>query len=279
MLQKLRTGFKVLSLLGLIAACVLFIGWGISAREDWMANDLMEVAENKWQHEDYLGAIRNFEQVVEQYPENRVLSEAHYGIGIVSFLYMNDAKAAEIAFKKVVQLEKSIAGLVERGLEARRHLAEIYEKKLDQLSDAIVIYEGIIEVSPDQEEVLSSRYKVGELYAALGDLAQARIEWDLLVKRDPASHWAAEALYRKGGSYFGVGACKEAISVYRVLYTDYPNDEKSPYAKLNAADCLQMENQPKAAYALYKELETNHPNKVLIARKIAALEPLTQTTN
>jgi len=269
----------VVSWLGFLAACALFIVWGVSAREDWLASDLMQAAENKWRHEDYLGAIRSFELVVENYPENKVLSEAQYGIGVVSFLYMDDAKAAEIAFKKVVQLEKSLTGLVERGLEARRHLAEIYEKKLDRLSDAIVIYEGIIEVSPDREEVLSSRYKVGELYAALGDLSQARIEWDLLVKRDPKSHWAAEALYRKAGSYFGVGACKEAILVYKVIYTDYPNDEKSLYAKLNAADCLQMENQPKAAYALYKELETNHPNKALIARKMAALEPLTQTTN
>lgn len=279
MLKKLRIVLKVLSVLCLIVLCGFFIRWGISAREDWLAKDLMQAADSKWQREDYLGAIRSFEQLVENYPENKMLSEAQYGIGVVSFLYMDDVKAAETAFKKVVQLEKSITGLVERGLEARRHLAEIYEKKLDQLSDAIVIYEGIIEVSPDQEEVLASRYKVGELYAALGDLAQARIEWDLLVKKDPESHWAAEALYRKAGSYFGVGDCKAAISVYEVLYTDYPNDEKSHYAKLNAADCLQIENQPKAAYALYKELEANHPNKDLIARKMAALEPQTQTKN
>ncbi len=278
MLRKRLIVSKVASWLGLIAACALLIGWGISAREDWMANDLMQAAENKWQHEDYLGAIHDYEQLVALYPENKVISEAHYGIGLVSFLYMDDAKAAEIAFKKVVQLESSTAD-PERGLEARRHLAEIYEKKLDRLTDAIVIYEGIIEVSPDHDEVLASRYKVGELYAAMGDLAQARIEWDLLVKRDPASRWAAAALYRKGGSYFGVGACKEAISVYKILYTDYASDEKSPYAKLNAADCLAMENQPKAAYALYKELETDYPNKALIARKMASLEPLTQTTN
>ncbi len=276
MLQKLRIAFKVFTWLGLVIAVGLLIVWGLDARKDWQANDLLQAAENKWQHEDYLGAIRQYEQLVDLYPEHQLISEAHYGIGVVSFLYMDDAKSAELAFKKVVHLERSTPD-VARGLEARRQLAEIYEKKLDRLNDAIVIYEGIIEVSPDQEEVLASRYKVGELYAAMGNLAQARIEWDLLVERNPKSHWAAAALYRKGGSYFGIGACKEAISIYKILYTNYANDKKSPYAKLNAADCLAMENQKKAAYALYKELETSYPNKALIARKMASLGPLPKT--
>ncbi|MFQ5596496.1 MAG: tol-pal system YbgF family protein [Nitrospiria bacterium] len=270
--RKLRFGMKIAAWGSMaLAACLLTI-WFVWSGDRWMSKQLFHQAEEKWQNEDYLGAVHDYERFVDAYPTSALVPEAHYWRGVALLLYLNDSEDAARAFQKAIRRDHaSHAGSF--GLKSRRYLAEIYEGALENPTEAIAVYEGIVEVSPDREEVFRSRYKIGELYYEIGDLPQARIEWDMLVKKDPQSHWAPAALYRMGGTHFVVGNCKEAVSVYKQLYTKYPEDKMSRFAKFRTANCLEMEKQHAAAYALYKELEKVYPDRALINRKIAFLKP------
>lgn len=255
----------------MLGACILTI-WIVWSREEWMSESMLQLAEKKWQSEDYLGAVHEYERLVQSYPKSPLVPEAYYWKGVALSIYLDNPKDAANTLQKVTQLTiPSDEGSYK--LKAHRSLAEIYEKKLKRTNDAIAVYEGIIELSSDPEEALRSRYKIGELYYAMGDLVQARVEWDLLSMKDPRSHWAPAALYRKGGTYFVTGDCKKAVEVYKVLYTDYPEDKMSHFAKFRAANCLEMEKQAAEAYDLYKELKGNYPDQALITRKMKTLEP------
>ncbi len=268
--HRLSRGLKVLTWVALAAAVVLLVIWGTWSREEWMSNRLMAVAEAKWQQDDYIGAIRDYENVIHTYPTSGVVPEAYYWKGVGLFLYLDDPETAVTALQKVVQLE-SDRRVSEHDISAQQYLAEIYEKALNQPTKAIAAYEEILYKSHDENQILESRYKIGELYYAMGEMAQARVEWDLLVEKAPKSHWAPAALYRKGGTYFVTGACEEALSVYQSLYTNYPEDENSPYAKFRAANCLEIQNQQTEALELYRSLMDDYPDPVFIKQKITTL--------
>ena len=95
-----------------------------------MSRELMSVAEIKWQQNDYLGAVRDYEKLIESYPKSSVVPEAYYWKGIAFSLYFDDPELAVTALKKVIHLEKT-RGVSVYNLEAGERLAEIYDKKLD----------------------------------------------------------------------------------------------------------------------------------------------------
>jgi len=247
--------------------------WLVTSRSEWVSGRLLASASEKWQQEDYLGAIHDYEQIIEKYPESGGLSEAYYSKGEIYFLSLDKPKEAAASLEAFLARHPEQAG-ADKLLRARRHLAEIYEKKLDRPIEAIAVYEALIEAIDGQEERDRYRYHIGEIYAEMGDMAQARVEWDLLVEGNPESRLAPAALYRKGGSYFVSERCQEALRVYKKLYERYPDHEMSRYGKFRAANCLEMNKQPEQALQLYQELEGLYPDADLIARKQASLKRL-----
>ena len=276
-LQKIwrcfRFAIKILFWTGTGGSICALLFWVIVSRGEWISSRLFSAAEEKWRQEDYLGAIHDYERIIERHPKSDSVSEAYYSKGVISFLYLDDPKTAAASFEKFLA-KASHKTNTEHLLFSRKYLAEIYEKKLKRPIEAIAVYEAMIAASSDQEEIAQNRYHIGELYYAMGGMAQARVEWDLLVQNNPESRLVPAALYRKGGTYFVTKNCKEAVAVYKKLYEAYPDDEMGRFGKFRAANCLEMNRQPKEALLLYQALEGHYPDPDLISRKMASLEQL-----
>lgn len=249
--------------------------WWFGSAADRSSRQYLESAELRWEKEDYLGAIRDYEKIVEEFPRSQVVSEANYWRGVAYFLYLDNNQKAITSFNESIRGAVSSSDKA-HALEAYLYIAEIYDKKLNQPKKAIAVYEKVMEITLDPNQVLEVQYKVGALYFDLGDLEQARVEWDILVRTDPRSKWAPAALYRGGGTYFILGKCDEAIKIYKTLYTEYPEHEMSPFAKFRAANCFEENKSHTEALQLYLELEGVYPNKELLTGKINKLKSLTQ---
>lgn len=267
--MNLRSGVFPWALFWL-GALLLTLWWFWSDAER-TSRRYLESAELLWEKEDYLGAIRDYERIIEEYPQTPLVPEANYWRGVAYFLYLDNPQKAIASFNESIRAAVSPSDKA-HALEARLYIAEIYEKKLNQLKKAIAVYEKVMEISPDPDQVLEVQYKVGALYFDLGDLEQARVEWDLLARKDPKNRWAPVALYREGGTYFIAGMCEEAIEIYQTLYTDYPEHEMSPFAKFRTANCLEENKSRAEALQLYQELEGVYPNKEVLTGKINKLK-------
>lgn len=255
---------------GALAALFLTV-WSVWSSAERVPKRYLESAEQKWRADDYLGAVREYEKISEEYPRSKFIPEALFWSGVLYHLYLNDSQKAVDAFQKTIRLTASTPKNT-HALSARRYLAEVYEKKYGKLREAISEHEKVMELSDDSDQILESQYKIGELYFAQGNVEQARTEWDLLIKRDPKSRWAPAALYRQGSSYFIEGKCKEAIGFYRRLMADYSDSDMNPFAKFRTANCLEEGNQAEEALQLYRQLEGRYPNKELLEAKIQKIE-------
>lgn len=250
-------------------ATLLLTVWGVLWRAERAPQRYFELAEQKWRADDFLGAVRDYEKITEEYPRSKTVPEAYFWSGVIYFLYLGETQKAIDAFQKVIQRALSPS---EQVLSARRYLAEIYEKKLNRPKDAIAEYEKVIAESPESEQAIESQYKVAEIYFALGELEEARAAWDRLIRKNPKSKWAPASLYRKGSTYFSSGNCREAVEVYRQVLGDYPESEMAQYAKFRTANCLEEAHRPEEALELYKELDGQYPNQELLTQKIRQLE-------
>lgn|GEM_PF-996411 len=260
------------SLWGAAVLAALFITvWSVWSNAERLPKQYLESAEQKWRSDDYLGAVREYEKIAEEFPRSKFVPEATFWSGVLYYLYLNDPQKAVDAFDKTIRLTASTPKNT-HALSARRYLAEVFEKKYGKLREAISELEKVMELSDDADQILESQYKIGELYLAQGNIEQARTEWDLLIKRDPKSRWAAPALYRQGSSYFIEGKCKEAVGYYQRLIADYPDSDMKPFATFRTANCFEEGNQIEEALKVYRSLEGRYPNKELLEAKIKQLE-------
>jgi len=262
---------KALSWGAVVLVALILTVWSVWSSAERVPKRYLEAAEQKWRTDDYLGAVREYEKISEEYPRSKFIPEAVFWSGVLYYLYLDDPQKAVDAFQKTIRLTAATPKN-SHALSARRYLAEVYEKKYGKLREAISEFEKVMELSDDPDQVLESQYKIGELYLAQGNIEQARTEWDLLIKRDPKSRWAPAALYRQGSSYFIEGKCKEAVGFYQRLIADYSDSDMSPFAKFRTANCLEEGNQIEAALQLYRQLEGRYPNKELLEAKIKQLE-------
>jgi TolA-binding protein len=258
-----------IALFGIVGLTAFFLTiWIVWAGSERAPRRHFDAAEQKLRANDYLGAVREYERVTEEYPRSKWAPEAYFWSGVIYTLYLNQPQKGLDLFQKT--LEK-LPPQHPQALSARRYLAEVYAK-LEQPREAIAEYEKVMKLSSDPDDVLESHYKVGELYFALGDLEQARTEWDLLVKKDPKSRWAPEALYRAGGIYFVAGKCKEAVEVYQKVRIDYPESAMAPLSQFRIANCMEEVGRFKEALEFYKGLRGRYPNPDLLEDKIKLLE-------
>lgn len=267
----MRWKFKALSWGTAVLAALFLTVWSVWSSAERVPKRYLEAAEQKWRADDYLGAVREYEKISEEYPRSKFIPEAVFWSGVLYDLYLDDPQKAVDAFQKTIRLTASSPKNT-HALSARRYLAEVYEKKYGKLREAISEFEKVMELSDDPDQVMESQYKIGELYLAEGNIEQARTEWDLLIKRDPQSRWAPAALYRQGSSYFIEGKCKEAVGFYRRLTDDYPDSDMTPFAKFRTANCMEEGNQIEEALKLYRQLKGRYPNKDLLESKIQQLE-------
>lgn len=225
-------------------------------------------AEQRWKEGDYLGAVRDFRRIVEDFSRSDVADDAYFSIGTIETLYLADFEDALLNYRSLLRDYPDTP----HRIEAQKAIAEIYDRKLDNPGSAITEYQKLIEVAANEEMVEETRYRIGEDYIRLNDPAQARVEWGLLLDEAPQSVWADDALYRTGTTFFLERDYAQAEATYRRLLEEYPRSDLRPDAKFGIANCLEETGRIEEALSLYREILPEYPNPDVIKVKIRFLE-------
>ncbi|MBI3610767.1 MAG: tetratricopeptide repeat protein [Nitrospirae bacterium] len=270
MINRRRNGRRSRVSLGIVlGAVLLFLASGC----EQIPKTMIATAEARWQRGDYLGAVQEYERLIDDYPKSVLADDAYYAIGTINYLYLDNYPKAVEAFRKVVADHP--ASLL--ALEARRTLAEIYEKKYQDHRKAVAEYQQLLERTPDRAVAEEVQYRIGEVYFDQGDFDQARIEWDQLLKQAPQSRWADNALYRTGTTYFLQGQYREALTVYQDALKRYPDSDVQVELRFWVANCLEELDRLDEALEQYRSLQAIYPNPSVIAVKIRNAEERLRT--
>jgi outer membrane protein assembly factor BamB/TolA-binding protein len=94
-------------------------------------------------------------------------------------------------------------------------MAWIYSQKMNDAKKAIELYEKVISVYPDYEDMPNVIYSLAVAYGYVKDYAKSFATYQQVIDRWPNTEIAAQAGHTKGMAYYYQGECQQAIAEFR----------------------------------------------------------------
>ncbi len=112
------------------------------------------------------------------------------------------------------------------------------------------------------------QYRIAGCYYKLLQLEQAKIEYQALIERYPASDLVDDSYFQLAAIMQSKGQLPEAERVWRNFLVRYPEGELFLDAKFNLAGTLEEEEKLEESLELYQEVFDKYDNKETVSWRI-----------
>lgn len=231
---------------------------------------LFQSAEKRLENGDFLGAVKSYEHLIEQYPRSDFLDDAYFAIGTIERLYLGNHANAILAFRTVA--ESFPEGTLAQ--EAQLILGEIYEKKYEDSRRAIAEYQKYLEITSDKNRGEEVQFRIGRIYFGQGEFEQARNEWSQLTAQAPGSEWADNATYHTANSLLLQDRHEKARSILENAIQRYPESDVLIEMQYSLGSALEELGRTEEAIQVFHKIQEDYPNPGVIGLKIQNLEKL-----
>lgn len=140
----------------------------------------------------YESAIKEFQAILEEYPDSDLAEPAHYNIGQAYFL----AGKYKKAFRAYEELLERFPGTRMTGLVHKKEFEAGTALMQEDPKDSVEIFERVIEHNPQGPLAPDSQVKIADAYFLAEDFVSAEEAYRGLLENYPRSEWAPYALYR-----------------------------------------------------------------------------------
>jgi cellulose synthase operon protein C len=207
-------------------------------------------------------AIGTLSQLIADFPNSRLLDQAHYRYGEFSYA-AGDFKTAIAQYDAVV------------AADAKSPFAPyaLYGKGWAQLKtkaypEAIESFNGLIANHPEHALVADTHLALGMSLRQAGELAEAVKEIDLYLASQPAEPARSDALYERGLAEVALKNFGKAAETFQQLLTaspQYAAADKVTYELAWAYKSMPDEAKKAEAIAAFAELVSKYPDSPLAA--------------
>lgn len=226
-----------------------------------------DLAKNFWSNGDYPRAIREYREIVDEYPDSDLVDDALFWVGNIYYLFLQENQKAVESFRELLQ--KFPASNC--NFEAQKNIAEIYDLKFNDYKRAIVEYQRLVD-NYSKEKASIYQFKLAMCYYKMDDFNQAETEFKLLMLKYPNSELIDDAQYQLGNCYYIQGKLEKAINAYQKAIDLNPTSDLCLDIEFNIASCYEEAEKLDIALEKYKELESKYHNKLLIERRIEKIK-------
>jgi len=209
----------------------------------------------------YGEAVELFEKLHDEQPSFSRIPQALFQIAEMQDLYLGRYSDALLTYLK---LERDYPHAPEVS-EARTQVAVLYKYRLNDCSQAIAVYQKVLDEADRGNDQL--QYEVADCYFRLNNFAQARIEFETLLKNYPQSDFFAEVQYRIAMTYALEGQLPEAAGAYRVVIERWSESPYAVEASFGLATVLEEQEELVEALKILEDLEGIYPKQDVLARK------------
>jgi len=218
---------------------------------------------------DYARALAAYELALERLPRTAYYHRirAHKRSGELAYLFLAEYRRALHHFKALAELD---AG--EDGFAAREAIAEIARFKSNDLRQAIVEYQHLLELYPEHPQAPRIQLEVAHCYAQLGDHQQARVEARLMLERYPDSEQTHEVILLVADGLALEGNLQGAIDEYEKFLKDYKSSTLVPTAAFQLATCYEEAGRPEIAHRRLAEIATQLDDPRPVRQKMERLK-------
>jgi TolA-binding protein len=209
----------------------------------------------------YSEAVELFKGLHDEQPSFVRIPEALFQTAEIQDLYLGRYSDALLTY---LMLERDYPDAPEV-FAARKQVAVLYKYRLNDCGQAIAVYQKVLDDADGNSDQL--QYEVADCYFRLNNFAQARIEFESLLKNDPQSDLFAEVQYRIAMTYALEGKLPEAAGAYRVVIERWSESSYAVEASFGLATVLEEQEELVEALKILEELKGIYPKEDILARK------------
>ena len=151
-----------------------------------------------------------------------------------------------------------------------RRIADLYKYRLGNCSQAIAVYQRILDRSEEGGDRL--QYEVADCYFQLNNFEQARIEFEGLLKKYPQSDQLAEVQFRIAVTYALEGQLPEAEASYRLVALNWPEHPYALEARFGLAAVLEEQERLVEARRELVSLQGIYHNQTTLNQKLEQIQ-------
>ena len=249
-------------LLGLILVAL------VAAGSYWYQANLQTRLEERFQQglafrqeTRYSEAVELFKELQAEQPSFVRIPQALFQVAEIQDLYLGRYSDALLTY---LMLERDYPDAPEV-FAARKQVAVLYKYRLNDCGQAIAVYQKVLDDADGNSDQL--QYEVADCYFRLKNFAQARIEFESLLKNDPQSDLFAEVQYRIAMTYALEGKLPEAAGAYRVVIERWSESSYGVEASFGLATVLEEQEELVEALKILEELKGLYPKEDILTRK------------
>jgi len=154
--------------------------------------------------------------------------------------------------------------------DVERRIADLYKYRLENCSQAIAVYQRILDHNEDDGDRL--QYEVADCYFQLNNFEQARIEFESLQKKYPQSDQLAEVQFRIAVTYALEGQLPEAEASYRMVAQSWPEHPYALEARFGLAAVLEEQERLLEARDELLSLQGVYHNQGTLKQKLEQIQ-------
>jgi TolA-binding protein len=249
-------------LLGLIMVAL------VAAGAYWYQANLQTRLEERFQEglalrqeAKYSEAVALFTKMHDEQPSFARIPQALFQTAEIQDLYLGRYSDALLTY---LMLERDYPDAPEV-FPARQQVAVLYKYRLNDCGQAIAVYQKVLDDADGNSDQL--QYEVADCYFRLNNFAQARIEFESLLKNYPQSELFAEVQYRIAMTYALEGKLPEAAGAYRVVIERWSESSYAVEASFGLATVLEEQEELVEALKILEGLAGVYPKEDVLARK------------
>lgn len=215
---------------------------------------------------DYARAVAVFEAIYRQHPHFHLAPRALLQAGKTLNFNLTRYRRALLDFLLIERdYPRSPAAL-----QAQEQVAEIYKYRLNDYGNALVAYQKLLDSGAPHPDRI--QYEIADTYFRRNNFEQARIEFESLLKNDPASSLVPEAAYRIGVAYSLDGNAAAAEKAFRRVLKNWPKNYFASEARFALAGVLESQGRLKAALRALKKLRGKYRDPEILKQRITRIE-------
>jgi len=137
---------------------------------------------------------------------------------------------------------------------------------------AVDAFRGALQLRPRGAYAETCLLESGRAYLALGEPAQARLEWAELLEGFPTTPLDATLALEVARSYDIEGDQRRAVDAYRALIQRFEGHSVVPVAQFGLGESLEQLGELEEALGVFRLLIQGHPNPPAVRVKAEAVE-------
>jgi TolA-binding protein len=225
--------------------------------------------------QDYLEADVLYHKLLAQLDAQGTLNEALSAqrlrvlesAALLNQVHLRNDKQALADYAQLIRLYPKSP----EALKARAAMADIYQYRLGRIDLAIEELQKLVLEFPADPAARRAQLQVGQAYFRLKNYDQCRAEAQGLLERWPGTSEAREARFQIAHAYSMQERYADTAATYLQILEDGATGEVRARSLFELGNCHQALGDPQRALAYYYEALPEHPNPLLLQRKIARI--------